>query len=423
MKTPPLLLIIAVLLAPFSAYAAEMTDLLPELLNTDERVQAAEHRRDAAIHRLREAKGKYYPQVDFSAEGGWESIDHPGDRNTDDWKNLETLKATQLITDFGKTAGTIRSAERSLERAKAELTAARQDILLEGIIAYLNVLRGREKLTYARESEQNIREQTGMEETLVKKGAGLSSNVLEAKSQLAGAVALRVSVEGELAIALNRFKRVFNRIPEEDEITGFTFPESPAGRLPETLPAVIERALDNNPQIIIAGHRVEIAEQEITVARSRYFPRLNIFAEGNRKENHLGVSGVRNEGLVGLEFEHNLYRGGSDAAAVRASRSNLAEAENLLADSRKRVEENARNAWQNHLTSKENYKYLRNQSAILREFLELARKERKLGNRSLLDVLAGEVNYINAVSLSVSARIDTLISAYELVHAMGALQI
>ena len=40
---------------------------------------------------------------------------------------------------------------------------------------------------------------------------------------------------------------------------------------------------------------------------------------------------------------------------------------------------------------------------IAAEFLELARKERQLGNRTLLDVLTGEAALINANSAAASA--------------------
>ena len=80
------------------------------------------------------------------------------------------------------------------------------------------------------------------------------------------------------------------------------------------------------------------------------------------------------------------------------------------------------NAWQNLLTSRENHKYLQNQTAIVEAFLNLARKERKLGTRSLLDVLNGETEFINATSMAVGANIEIYKAVYQLYHAMGKLR-
>jgi adhesin transport system outer membrane protein len=51
--------------------------------------------------------------------------------------------------------------------------------------------------------------------------------------------------------------------------------------------------------------------------------------------------------------------------------------------------------------------------------LLLAKKERKMGTRSLLDVLNGEVNFINASAAAIAANQDTKIAAFNLFFAMG----
>ena len=71
--------------------------------------------------------------------------------------------------------------------------------------------------------------------------------------------------------------------------------------------------------------------------------------------------------------------------------------------------------------ARDNAEQLHNQADIAAEFLELARKERQLGNRSLLDVLAGETALINASSDAASADTDVTIVAFTLLSVMGKL--
>ena len=54
-------------------------------------------------------------------------------------------------------------------------------------------------------------------------------------------------------------------------------------------------------------------------------------------------------------------------------------------------------------------------------FLELARKERALGSRTLLDVLNGETSLLNAQSDAISAEIDVLLSGYAVLQSVGQL--
>ena len=61
------------------------------------------------------------------------------------------------------------------------------------------------------------------------------------------------------------------------------------------------------------------------------------------------------------------------------------------------------------------------QADLLKAFLELAGKERKLGKRSLLEILSGETAEINARSDSAEADGARVSSELALLSAMGVL--
>ena len=86
------------------------------------------------------------------------------------------------------------------------------------------------------------------------------------------------------------------------------------------------------------------------------------------------------------------------------------------------VEQQARDSWENLRTSRENAGLLKNQANIASEFLDFARKERQLGRRSLIDVLAGETALIDASSDAASAEVDVAIAVYTLLNVTGRLE-
>ncbi len=92
-----------------------------------------------------------------------------------------------------------------------------------------------------------------------------------------------------------------------------------------------------------------------------------------------------------------------------------------MADTRRRIVEETRNAWQDLHTARATAASRKNQADIAAAFLELAREERKLGNRSLIDVLTGETELINAQSDAESAESDVIIAAYKLLNIVGEL--
>src|SRR5690606_35890764 len=99
----------------------------------------------------------------------------------------------------------IENARITYEQAKTSLIAARQAVLLEGITAYMDLIRRRRLLEFSKGSEDNIKRQTELEDARVQRGSGFSTDVLQAKAELAGAQAVRVRAEGALEAAMNRY--------------------------------------------------------------------------------------------------------------------------------------------------------------------------------------------------------------------------
>jgi TolC family type I secretion outer membrane protein len=414
--------IIAALITSAAVQGAQLEQLLPELISTNEVISAAQQRRDRAADLLRAERGDYLPQLDITANIGPEYVNRVDDTDTDLVRKFIEARATQLITDFGSTSGRIDRAATSLNREEKRLEAVRQDVMLNGIIAYLEIIRAEKTYTFARQSEASIKRQTGMEETMVQRGAGLSSDVLQAKSQLAGARARVVTTRTSLAEAYSRFKAVFG-FDGEDMGSSFSVPEGVSLPMPESLSAAVATALLNNPSLSTAQLNIDIAKQDITINRARYFPRLDIFGEATHRDDYLGIEGDRDEAVIGIELTYNLYNGGSDVARVRAATKQAVERLDLLKEEQKLLEEAIANAWNDLLAARQRYDYLSDQADIVGEFLELARRERKLGKRSLLDVLAGEINHLDALSNAEAAGIDIHTATYRLLHAMGMLKL
>lgn len=406
-----------------SARATTLGELLPGMIAEHERLHAAQSREDAAQYRLRQARAAWYPRLDITGDVTKENIEKTGVAGTSLGRNIEKLRATQLLWDFGRTNSIIGSSRAGYELSEAERVAVRQALIQEGVAAYLNCIRASKVLAFALQSEENIKHQTGIEESLVKRGAGLSSDVLQAKSQLAGVAALRVVAEGDLVNARNRFRAVFGRDVTADEIETFIRPDVPYDNVPVTLESAIAQAISDNPNLTMLQKNVDLTEHQIVSARSMFYPSFNAYGEYWRKENDSGVEEIKIEQRVGVEFAYNIFAGGGDMAALSAAKSDKQNAANSLKDQERTIEEVVRVNWQNLLTARAKAEWFRNQANIESEFLELARKERKLGNRSLLDVLTAEVNYNNALSGAISAEVDQDLAAFNLLYAMGELEL
>ena len=406
-----------------SSYAENLDALLADLLTHHDRIRAFEARRDAAAFLLRQSQADYYPSVDLNADSGYQEMKREYGADTELWRTYAKMRATQLVTDFGYTSGAIEKSKVFLKRAEHELETVQQQVLIEGITAYIDIVRTRERLKYAWQSENNIKKQARMEDAMVRKGAGVTSDVLQAKAYLARAQALRVQMEGRAANSRSHFRAVFKKSLSDKDIRRFEFPAAPNDRLPLTLEAAIHRAMMNNPQIKLEKLDIDIAQKELDIRQAMNYPRLQLFAQGTMRDNDDGIEGYKNDLAVGAELKFNLYRGGGDRAAIRSALANLSSSGKELANTRHIIEEKVQNAWQHLLTLKETVLVRKNQTAIIAEFLARARKERKLGVRSLLDVLNGETTHIMAISDHIAAQADKIVAAFNLLYALGELPI
>ncbi len=408
-------------------HAQTLRAQLVRMLGEHDRVLAAANRANATDAEISEAFAAWLPRLDLNAEIAHDetdsSIDVVGYSSLP--RNEERFRASQLLFDY--TAIHAVSERRRLhETSLHQLEAVRQTLLFEGARAYLDLRRAAEQLAYAIRSQERIRNQTGIEETLVEIGAGLSSNVLQAKQQLAGAQARRARAEGDMERAAVRYRVLFGEDPPKGhEVVAETLamPPAPFVLLPLTVEQATASGLEDNPAILAAGAEKSAAQTRLDQVDGRFMPRVEAFAEYRRDENTDGVERLRQSGSVGVSLSLNILEGGAKFHARRAAKARVREAAHSQADLGRDVRREVGLAWRELNTARMNYEYLKNQAALLGEFLELAKRERAMGNRSLLDVLAAEVEYINALSNAVAAQYDTYIAAYRVLWGMGALDL
>lgn len=408
------------------AYAADLVETVSDLLVNHERIRAAQADLDAARANKDVAEGGYYPTLGLTANLGNERIltENPTSTstNTSMAPREVDLSLTQTLWDFGATKATVGGAELAIGQAQAAYELAQQGLILEALSAQLNLGSAKRVLDFQTQSEGNIKRQTELENARVVRGSGFSTDVLQAKTQLAGAQAARVRAQGALHQSVNRYRAVFGTVPST--MSDFALSKSADALIPDTEEVIVTAALTNNPQVKTAALQAEISTTEVErTFASNYRPSVAGSAEHKYKRDVGGTLGRKDETLVKVEVTYNFNMGWTAQNTLKAAKSGYSAANSRLKDTRDRVEEQARNAWQNLQTATANAEFLTNQANIAGEFLELARKERTLGQRSLIDVLAGETALINAQAAADRAITDVAIAKLTVLNVMGQLDI
>ena len=415
-------LVLIMILPIYSVQAANLKNSLKVLIKTHKTMTAANADLEAAKEGVSTAKGEWFPTLDVTAniandqrnkQTGTDDSNHVA-------RNLE-MSVTQKVWDFGSTNSAIRSAKLTLQQSLATRSAVSQNLFLEGITAHYNVIRAQKLLDFSEASAANIKKQSELEDARVQRGSGLSTDVLQAKTQLAGAEARVIQALGTLKTSKNRYKAIFGNLPIDPST--MREPRLPLSLLPTSLTEAIKIVFRGNPDLAVSRIGTAITGEAIRKTKAdEFMPTFEASAANNIREDSGGSFGSTQEQVVKLEGKFSINLGLTAINTLRASKLNQLATTNRYRDLRDQTEEKTRNAWNNLETARDNALQLHNQANIAAEFLDLARKERKLGNRSLIEVLGGETALINASSDAASADTTLAIAIFTLLSIMGQIQ-
>ncbi|MBF0202266.1 MAG: TolC family protein, partial [Desulfamplus sp.] len=176
--------------------------LLKPVMEKHDRIESARRAVDAAREQVRVARGGRYPSLELRMEAGRE--DEHEKEDPDRYSHMN-MKLTQLLWDFGKTDAAVARALKDLIDKELTLRKIEQKFILDAAMAYQKLHRAYVVLQFSMDSEDNVRHQTGLEEIRVAEGSGYTTDVLQAKSQLASAVSRRLQNEGNYHMAESEY--------------------------------------------------------------------------------------------------------------------------------------------------------------------------------------------------------------------------
>jgi adhesin transport system outer membrane protein len=429
-KTAPLLVSIIALgsglgaLSVGEAAAQPIEHELKYLIDSHPKVRASEKTLESRRASISESEALYYPTVRVTAEIGPEHIDTPTTRGSTDGKpssmvrNTVGLTVTQNLFDGFSTSSQVRSAQINREVAELSLEGTRQNTLFEGIRAYVEVLRQRRLVEIARESERTILRQLNLEDERVRRGSGVTSDVLQAKSRLQIAIERRVGYEGTFDNAISTYEQVFGHSPD---LTTMIDPAPPAEVIPSTMDRAMEIALMENPALVGSAASVELAREGRRSSDSEFFPVVDLVGAANYEKNNGAVTGTRRDYSMSLSASWDLFSGGESLARRKISNFDYQSSMDNLDFSKSKVIEQVKLSWQSLVTSRKRRVLLGNAVNIAAEVFEGRKKLRDAGKETVINVLDQENELNNTQINYATSSYDERITIYQLLLAMGRL--
>ncbi len=414
-------------LCPVDAQARPIEEELRILIDNHPKIRESENTLESRRASIKESESLYYPTVNLAGEIGPQVIDSASTRastanESDPWRgvlNTATLTVSQNLFDGFSTSTQVRIAELNHEVAQLTLEGTRQNTLFEGVRAYIDVLRQRRLVEMARDNERTIQRQLNLEDERVRRGSGVTVDVLQAKSRLQIAKERRVGFEGALANAISTYEQVFGHAPD---LATMLDPTPPAEVIPSSLERVTEIALAENPSLIGGGINVELARETRRSSASTLYPSFDLVGSANYEKKNNATDGIRRDYSLIMSASWDIFSGGSALAEQEISNFDYRASINNYEYTTTKVIEQTRLSWQSLVTSRERTELLGNAVNIAAEVFDSRKKLRDAGKETVINVLDAENEVNNAQINYTTSTYDARLAIYQLLLSMGRLQ-
>ncbi|PWC33849.1 TolC family outer membrane protein [Azospirillum sp. TSO35-2] len=415
-------LLAAVSLMAAPAEAMTLQEALAHAYGTNPTLGAEQARLRAVDEQIPQAMSGYKPTVSATLGVSRELTNTRyqaggGERTETNAKSV-AVTASQPLFD-ATVPPAVRRAERLVEAERATLAATGQTVLLNAATAYMDVIKNQELVALNTANVTLLQRQLTAAQDRARAGEYTRTDVAQADSRLAQAVAARLAAEGTLETARATFTRVVGTPP------GTLAAPKPAFHLPKTLEAAVALARANNPTVLSAAYSEDAQRHAVDQTYGQMLPSASLTASGSRTWDPGRSDGIDYTRIDSLTAKAQvvvpLYQAGLPEAQVREARQTARQYGFQTRGQGDQSVESAVTAWTALETARANIRSYRDQIKAAQTALDGLREEAKVGSRTLLDVLNQEQELLNSRVNLVTAQRDEIVADFQLLSACGQL--
>lgn len=406
---------------PVSAARAEsLRDALIAAYQTNPGLDAERARLRATDENVPRAKAGYRPSV--SGEGSIAARDitsspnvsSDGNSNPTNWN----LSVRQPVFDGFRTRNAVNAAEAGVRAGRAQLDELESTTLLDAATAYMDVVRD---LAILRLQKRNVgvlmRELQAAQARRAVREVTLT-DVAQARARHARAISEADLAKANLKISRANFRRVIGHAAE-----AVYEPPLQVNGLPGSLDQALAIADQENHRLIAALYQEQEARYSVNRVWGELLPQVDVEANYSHGTDVSSAIDSRSSASITGRLRIPFYRGGEVHARVRQAKhthvSRIQDIEQTRADMEARVTA----AWSRLRAARAKMKSDQVQVSAARTALNGVREEEKVGQRTLLDVLNAEQEYLDAQVSLVGTRRDLVIASYGLLASIGRLSV
>ncbi|MGC0052914.1 TolC family outer membrane protein [Brucella pituitosa] len=356
------------------------------------------------------AKSNYRPQVTGSYQAVRGKTPLNGYRTTGTYG----IELNQMLFDGFQTKNNVAAAETTVFAQRENLRNDEQNTLLEAVQAYMNVYQLRQVAVLREKNLAAMNEQVRASRARLDVGEGTRTDVAQSESQRSTAVAELNSARANVKSAEATYVQVIGSQPDR-------LATAPAAKnLPRSPDVAYANAVTVHPGILATQYAVNAQGFNVKAKEGALLPTVGLTASASHLDTYAGTNvGDGNSASVGVGVSIPIYTGGRTSAQIRQAKEQLGQARIEVDIIQDRVRQAISSAWSQLEAARASVKANRDGIAAAQLALDGVIEERKVGQRTTLDVLNAQNALVTVQIALVQAEHDSIVASYALLNASG----
>ena len=307
-------------------------------------------------------------------------------------------------------------AEANVRAEREVLRDVERSVLLQAVTAYMDVVRDQE-LVRLNENNVNVlsRELKAAQDRFAV-GEVTRTDVAQAEARRADAVSRLDAARANLRTSRGSYQLVIGHPP-----SGLVWPGAPEEFLPRQMQEAIAVSNNEDPLVVASLFREQAAKYTVERIRGELLPTITMEANYNDRFDTSKLTSESESGSLIGRATIPIYEAGDVYARVRQAKQNHVGLLQQIEQVRTEQTQNVVAFWSQLEAARAQLESDRVAVESNKVALQGVREEEKVGQRTLLDVLNAELEYLNSQVNLETTRRNLVVAAYSVIGSMGRL--
>lgn len=408
-----LIITLAIIFGTISCYATDVGEVISKAIKNSSKIKSQFYQyKSTEKHYKSSGLAGFLPDI---------SLQYNFDSNFNIINNSQgsgkRLILSQRIIDGGGTFATFSRSSHLLKAEKMRFQQLKQELALNTVKAYVNVLQKTEILKLREHKERVSLEHLSAMKKRFSLGEVTNAEVLLAKAKFSSSISERVDAEGKLKLVNIAYYHLIGEDADDLSEANDKLPSVPE------LNECLQLAKTNNLSLKAAVYQKRAAGMEVIAESSKWLPSLNLSASKNFGEDGMKVDKLLENVHVVFTLDVPIFKRGVNAFGVSKAKMDAKKSTYDYYETVKNIEQAVVNAWNNVLTAKAIIKASQEAEKAAALALEGVEQEVNLNLKSTSDLLDTEDALFKARSDLVEAKSNYVISVYNLLFMINSIDL